>query len=239
MTGVTGAPRSVLVTRPDADAADTARRLQTLGFMAVAAPALRIEQRQMRLSGTFRPQAILVTSGNALASLPATLHGVPLLAVGDATARKAGALGFAAIRSARGDAGDLARLASETLIPAAGALLLASGAGQGVSLAAGLRKHGFRVLHRLAYATRPVPALPEPARRALQAGLVEAALFFSAASARATVAQFRRAGLPDAARGVTAVAISAATAAALAPLPWRSIRVASNPDQDELLACLR
>jgi uroporphyrinogen-III synthase len=210
-----------------------------MGFSALLAPALRIETRTLHLPRTFRPQAVLVTSGNALASLPPALHGTALLAVGDATGARAQALGFAHARSAGGDAADLARLASEMLTPDAGALLLASGAGQGRALAKLLREKKFRVVHRVAYAARPVASLPEQACRALRAGLVEAALFFSAASARTTVAQFRRAGVAEAARLVDAVAISPGTAAALHLLPWRSIRVASRPDQDELLACLK
>jgi hypothetical protein len=37
---------------------------------------------------------------------------------------------------------------------------------------------------------------------------------------------------------VIAVCISAATAEALAPLSFRSVRVASQPNQESLLACL-
>jgi hypothetical protein len=38
---------------------------------------------------------------------------------------------------------------------------------------------------------------------------------------------------------VDALAISRRTETALAPLPWRRIRVASRPNQDELLALLQ
>jgi hypothetical protein len=49
-----------------------------------------------------------------------------------------------------------------------------------------------------------------------------------------------RACLPvEVVSGVEALAISRSTEAALAHLPWRRIRVASHPNQDELLALLR
>ena len=230
--------RAALVTRPEAEARETARLLAGMGWRPVLAPAMRIETRALRLDPAWRPQAVLATSGNALAALPACLHGVRLLAVGDATAARARAAGFARVDSAGRDAAALVDLAAGGCVPAGGPLLLASGAALGGALAAALRARGFRVLRRVAYAARPVRDLPEAALAALAAGEVGAALFFSEASGRAFAAAVRRAGQAAALAGVTAAAISAAAAEALAPLPWRDIRVASQPNQDELLACL-
>jgi uroporphyrinogen-III synthase len=103
-----------------------------------------------------------------------------------------------------------------------------------MALAATLRAAGFRVLRRVTYGARPARALPPAALRLLrEAGA--AALFFSPETARI----FARL-LPESAMVNTAeaLAISAATAAALAPLPWARIRVASHPNQDALLALL-
>ncbi len=233
------ARRVVLVTRPDAEARETAGRLRRLGWHPVLAPAMRIEQRPLRLDPAWRPQALLMTSGNAVAGLPDHLHDVPLLAVGDATATRARAAGFRRVDSAGGDADALASLVARSCVTTGRPLLLASGEGQGAGLVAALRGQGFRVLRRVAYAARPVRAWPAPAAEALACGAVAAALFFSPASGRAFAAVVRRAGQAATLREVTAVAISSATAAALAPLPWRDIRVASRPNQDELLACLR
>ena len=65
-----------------------------------------------------------------------------------------------------------------------------------------------------------------------------AVLFFSPATARLFVRLCQRAGLAEGARHITALAISPATAAVLTPLPWARIRVASQPNQDVLLALL-
>ncbi|MDE2333668.1 MAG: uroporphyrinogen-III synthase, partial [Rhodospirillales bacterium] len=131
----------VLVTRPVDQAAQTARRLRAMGHAPLLAPALAIEAR--RLAPVARVQAVLVTSANALASLPEPLRQHRLLAVGDATAGRARAAGFTDVASAGRDAAALAALATRLLDPAAGPVLLAVGEGHGVTLAAALRDAGF------------------------------------------------------------------------------------------------
>ena len=122
---------------------------------------------------------------------------------------------------------------------AAPALVLATGEGQGGALASVLRAEGFRVLRRVAYAVRPCAVLPEEARMALADGGLRAALFFSAVGAEVFVRLFRACLPAEVVSGVEALAISRSTEAALAHLPWQRIRVASHPNQDELLALLR
>ena len=228
---------AILVTRPEPGARETADRLAAIGRRPLLAPMLTIVPRRLVLTGP-PPQAVLVTSGNALAALPAALHGVMLLAVGDATAARARDAGFALVHSAGRDAEALADLAGRLCRPDAGALLLASGAGQGLALAAALRARGFGVKRRIAYAAVPVAALPAAAAAALRAGSVQAALFFSAATARVFVTRLREELPASVVAEVAAVALSPAVGRALRPLPWRAIRVASHPNQDELLTLL-
>ncbi|HJS84717.1 MAG TPA: uroporphyrinogen-III synthase, partial [Acetobacteraceae bacterium] len=117
-------------------------------------------------------------------------------------------------------------------------LLLPTARGQGAALATGLRADGFTVHRRAVYEARPSRSLPECARAALAGGL-RAALFFSAETARAFGAAIRRAGFVDAIRDVDACAIGAAAGVALEALPWRRVRVAARPTQDDLLALLK
>lgn len=226
----------MLVTRPEPGASETAARLAALGRSALLAPMLTIVPRPLALKTL--PQAVLITSGNALPALPAALHARPLLAVGDATAARAREAGFTDVHSAGRDATALAALAGRICQPAAGTLLLASGAGQGLALAAALRALGFRVHRRIAYAARPVATLPAAVVAALCAGEVAAALFFSAETARVFVNVFGEMRPEGVAGKMDAYALSPAVARALGPLPWRSIRVASHPNQDELLKLL-
>lgn len=221
--------REVLVTRPEPGAGETARRLRARGYLAVLAPLLTIVRRAPALPPA---QATVVTSANGLAP---DLPDVPLFAVGDATAAAARAFGLDRVTSAGRDAAALAELVARSCDPTAGALLLLSGEGQGGDLARHLRAAGFRIQRRVTYAARPVRALPAPAAAMLRRGKGHA-LFFSPETARVFVRLARRARLSPGA--IEALAISAATAEALSPLPWPRIRVASHPNQDALLALL-
>lgn len=229
----------VLITRPEPGASQTAARVAALGFRPIVAPLLEIRALRTALPAATSVQAIVVTSGNAIACLPPSHRQLPLLAVGAASADSARGAGFATVASADGDAQALAALSSVACRPGAGPLLLAASRGQGISLAAELRLRGFRVIRRSVYAAAPVETLPEPARAALAQGAIGAALFFSAETARHAVRLLRSAGLDSAVRNVDAVAIGQAAAVALQPLPWRQLHVASRPNQDAMLALLR
>jgi uroporphyrinogen-III synthase len=224
----------VLITRPEPGAGETMARLAALGRIGLCAPMLTITPRPLRATGV--AQAILVTSGNAISALPASLHATPLFAVGDATAARAQEAGFTNVASAGRDAEALAVLVTRHCAPADGALLLASGAGQGLTLAATLRASGFTVIRRVAYDVTPASRLPPEVVSGLLRRDIVSAMFFSPATARAFAACIMGAEMSVA--GVEALAISPLTAHALAPLPWRCIRVASHPNQEELVALL-
>jgi uroporphyrinogen-III synthase len=233
----------------------TLARLHAMGRAGVAAPLLKIQLLPADLPPPAHLQAILVTSARALPVLPPTYHSLPLLAVGAATASAARARGHLCVLSADGDAKDLLHLtqsqyltqgegakaaAPSGAMPARGQLLLLSGVGEGKALAVSLAGQ-FSVAHRFVYAATPVTSLPPAVSQALLAPNqpLDAALFFSAATAEVFVTLAEAAGLRDTVSHVEALAISAPTARVLARLPWRAVRVASRPNQDELLALLR
>jgi uroporphyrinogen-III synthase len=229
----------VLITRAEEAARETGALVHAMGLRPVLAPLSTIVPLAAAFPPPDRVQAVLVTSGNAIPGLPQAYRRVPLLAVGDATARLAEAAGFADVRSASGDAEALAAMTQSQCEPGGKPLVLATGEGQGGALASALRALGFAVLRRVAYAARPVDALPESARMALARGGLRAALFFSTEGARVFVRLFGQCLDPATVSQVDALAISRSTEAALAPLPWQHIHVASHPNQDELLALLR
>jgi uroporphyrinogen-III synthase len=217
------------VTRPEPGASATARRLVTLGHEPALAPCLEIVSLPLRLPD--QVGALIVTSGQAIAPLPARWHGVPMFCVGDATANRARAAGFTRVESAGGDAGDLFRLIAARRLP--GTHLLASGERQGMALASQLREAGFSVLRRKVYAARPARVLPPDVAADLAAERIQAALFYSAETARAFV-RLR----PRNTVAITAYALSQAVAAGLNGLPWAAIRVAVAPTEADLMALL-
>jgi uroporphyrinogen-III synthase len=187
-------------------------------------------------------QALLLTSRAAARALPPPIPGLPVLAVGVATAEEARARGWRDCRAADGTAESLAALAAATLHPGRGSLLLAVGEGYALDLASALRARGFRVIRRIAYAAVPAQTLPERARLAILAGRVGTVLFHSPRSARCAMTLLRAAGLAAAAPGMDVLAISRRVAqaaiAAAAPDAWRGVRIAARPEELALLALL-
>jgi uroporphyrinogen-III synthase len=185
-------------------------------------------------------QAILCTSANGVRALARTSgeRGVPLLAVGDATAARARAAGFGSVQSAGGDVGDLARLAAAQLRPQNGPLLHVAGNVVAGDLAGLLRARGFAVERRVLYEARAVAALSPAAVDSLRAGAIAFALFFSPRTAAIFARLADVAGVTECCASVTALSISAGTDAALAELPWHGRRAAEHPNQPALLHAL-
>jgi uroporphyrinogen-III synthase len=229
----------ILITRPEPGASDTAARVALLGLVPILTPVIRIERPPARLPPAASLAAVLVTSGNAVAALPAAYRGTRVFSVGDATADRARAAGFAQVFSAAGDAEALAEFVIRHQSPRDGTLLLAAGHGQGQALAAALRQAGYRVARRAVYAARAICDLTAEAVAALRTDDVRAALFFSAETARQFVRLAQRAGLADSLNGVEAISIGQPAAVALDALQWRGVRVAARPTQDDMLALLR
>ncbi|MGA8551727.1 MAG: uroporphyrinogen-III synthase, partial [Stellaceae bacterium] len=107
------APRrglQALVTRPREEAEALAAALAAHGVAALIEPLMEVHFHAAApdLAGV---QAILCTSVNGVRAFAraSSERRLPLLAVGEATAGRARAEGFAAIASAGGDAADLAR----------------------------------------------------------------------------------------------------------------------------------
>lgn len=226
----------VLVTRPAEDAARTAAVLEARGHKAVLAPLLEVrfhDGPDIPLDGV---QAILATSANGVRALArrTARRDLPLFAVGPQTADAAHESGFAIVRNAQGDAKALAAATAQWATPAKGVLFHARGAEGDGALAAMLKDKGFETRSEVLYDVAAAGDLPPAAREALAQGAVDAALFFSPRSAR--VFADRAVGLDT--RGLIALCISAATAGTLAPLAFREIRIAAQPNQDALLACL-
>ncbi|WP_158287909.1 uroporphyrinogen-III synthase [Falsiroseomonas bella] len=230
---------AVLVTRPEPGGSETAARVAALGWQPVLAPALVLAPRAFVIPAC---QALLLTSRAAARALPPPVPGLPVLAVGEATAAEARARGWNDCRAADGTAESLAALVAATLDPRDGPLLLAVGEGYSLDLAATLRARGFRVIRRIAYAAAPADRLPEAARQALAAGQVAGILFHSPRSARCAMNLLRAAGLADVAPRLEVFAISRrvaqAAVAAASPLAWRAVHVAERPEEQATLALL-
>ena len=230
-----------LVTRPRAEAAALAEALAGRGVAALLEPLLDIHFRDPvcppDLVGV---QALLCTSANGVRAFArrSPERALPLFAVGNATAARARAEGFGEVHSAAGAVGDLVELVGRFLRPDAGSLLHVAGSIVAGDLSGALRARGFMVDRAVLYEARPVTALSAATVRALTAGIVDVALFFSPRTAAVFTRLVDQAGLAGATRHIATISISAAADAALEPLRFRTRLVAARPDQPALLAAL-
>ena len=226
----------VLITRPEEDAVKIAEILKARGHEPILAPLLEVRFHDGPEIALDHIQAILATSANGVRALArrTTRRDMPLFAVGPQTEEEARQFGFQTVRNAEGDSRTLAAATAQWASPANGPLLHVKGAEADGALAALLKAQGFEMKSAVLYDVASVTALPEDVRGLLVTGKIDAALFFSARSAR--VFTENTAGLDLGA--VIAVCISNATATALSPLAFREIRVAAQPNQHGLLACL-
>ncbi|WP_240906449.1 uroporphyrinogen-III synthase [Komagataeibacter xylinus] len=227
----------MIITRPPPGLAPTMAAVARLGWRPIAASMLHVEQLSLA-PDTSRPDAIVLTSGQAIAAINRPeWHDVPCYVVGHATGGRARAAGFAHVVTAAGTADDLGALLRAAL-PGRGLLLLAVGRGYGLDMAQALRAEGFCVIRRCVYAVSPERHLPAQAAQALATGQVAAILFYSTRTAQSFLAALNAAQAAMLGQ-VVAVAMSTGVANALATGPaWRDICVAARPDQAAMLACL-
>lgn len=212
----------VLLTRPAEENARIAGMLEPLGASCLAWPLTRIVPLVRRLEVPRGTEAILFTSANAVRAFAAAsaVRNLPALCVGDRTAGCARAEGFAEVRSAGGDAADLARLARESggrrfLHPRgreAGRLALDGATVEAVAL----------------YAAEPAGPPPAAVARAFAEGTIDLVTVWSPRNALILRDWLAAAGPP---LGRTRLlGISAAAVAPLGQANFAEVLVASRPD---------
>jgi uroporphyrinogen-III synthase len=231
----------LLLTRPEPDAQRTAAALRAQGHEVIAASLLHIEPLTEAKIGAGPWAAILITSANAAAAIATharltQLRALPVFTVGERSAEAMAAAGFAAVTSADGNAGDLARLVAQRLTPAATLLYLA-GEDRAGDLAGDLRARGFAVDTTVVYRAVAATSLPPAAAAALARG-IHGVLHFSRRSAAAYVAAARATGALESALKPVHFCLSAQIAEPLEHAGAADIRIAERPNAAALLALI-
>ncbi len=119
----------------------------------------------------------------------------------------------------------------QRLDPKAGPLVHVSG----IDVAGEIAPVGFEVRRFVLYEAREAAALPDSARAALQARALDAATFFSPRASALFARLVTGAGLSEACRSVTAIAISPAAAEPLKALPFKATVAAARPTRQAVL----
>ncbi|MDA0676178.1 MAG: uroporphyrinogen-III synthase [Proteobacteria bacterium] len=234
------APRRLLVTRPAEDAARIAEALGAKGIEVLIEPMLIIEDLagpDLDLDGV---QALLVTSANGARAVArrTPVRDLPVLTVGDASARAAEAAGFTRVTSAVGDVAALAALVRHRLDCHAGTLLHAAASEIAGDLAGILTAAGFVYRRKVLYRARTPDRLSTAAAIALRDGGLGGVIFFSPRTAATFVSLINREGLAQTTAALYAYCLSPAVAEVFGGLAWKQIAIAAMPDQNSLLALI-
>jgi len=230
----------VLVTRALEDARSLAAELAADGIDSVLAPMLSYEFLDPEADAGPPPAAYIITSRNgaeALARYTAD-RSVPVYAVGDATAERLRAIGFAGVESAAGDARDLLALVSRRMAPDDGPMVFLGAEEVAADMKGALGERGYDVRRIVAYRSVPALEFPPEAEAAMRGRTLDGVLFFSPKTGRSFAALVEAADLAACCNGMTAYCISAAVAETVAALPWSAVRVAERPTKKDLLGLL-
>jgi uroporphyrinogen-III synthase len=221
----------VWITRAQPAADATAGRLRAMGHEALVAPLLNIRPLDDVALDLSRVGAIAFTSANAIPAFSAltTERGLPVYAVGEATAAAARAAGFAAVIASDGDVHALAHLITAEGAP--DGLVLHPGALEpAADLAAILTAIGIAARNLPVYRTEAASALPP----SVGSEPPDAVLLHSPKAAR-TLAALIPARWPSA---MDAFCLSPACGAPLVGLGFRRLEAARFPNEPALLTLL-
>ena len=235
--------RRVLVTRPEPGASATATALRAAGFDPVIASLSEITT--LPVDGDTHignVDAVAVTSANALRHAPqrllASLAGLPLFAVGEATSAAATAAGFRDVVTGPGDAEGLAGLVRDRM-PVGSTVLYLCGKVRRPDFEQGLKSAGLTTPVLETYDTR------KPASDAAFLRIVEASspflavLLHSSEAARALSGIMSQRDVATVLTDALIVVISTRAAAPLRDVLAGRIRVAREPTDAAMISVLK
>ena len=218
----------IWITRAQPEADATALRVRALRHEPVVAPVLEI-QPIGEAPDLADVGALAFTSRNGVRAFAglSSERGLPVFAVGDATADAAREAGFDEVVSASGDVAALATLIAETGKGMNGQVLHAAPEEPAGDLVSALAAQGVAARAHTVYRTAPADFAP-PAE-------ADVVLIHSAKAAR-QLAQHR--DMAAAAPAITAICISSAAAEPLHGLGFRDVLLASSPDEAAMIEVL-
>jgi uroporphyrinogen-III synthase len=233
--------RSVLVTRPQPGADVLAEKLRREGHKAYVAPMMAYAPLQAPPPDFTVYQAIIFTSAYAVESFSrlSPERGLPVLAVGDATAATAQKAGFAEVLSAQGSSADVAALIRQEA-PQRGfkKILHPCSADTPDDIAEAVLSLGVEVARLPVYKAELAADFPAGIVDALQRGAIDVVMIFSTRTAENFLQLMEKRKLEALTPKLEVICISRPVAAVLQALPWRALRVASQPKLSSLLQLL-
>lgn len=229
----------IIITRPAPDADALVAPIRTAGADPVLSPVMAIRPRavEVDLQGI---GALAFTSANGVRVFAALSpeRGLPVFAVGAATARQAAEAGFIDIETADGDVQSLASLIAAS--KQSFEILHLAGSDRAGDLIALLAARNRPARRLVIYDAIESPSLSAAAVAALRENAENCAVvFFSPRSLRLFETQMQAAGLASQSLRPIALCFSAAIAREADPSHWRGIEVAEERSVEAMIDLVR
>ena len=220
------------------DAPSLKEELDSRNIEAVLAPLLEIKffgGSDLDLEGI---QALLMTSANGVRAFSGRSDNrdLPLVAVGNATAKVAKEYGFDHVISAAGDVEHLAASVVAGFNAEEGTLLHPSGSSVAGCLERLLGSAGYNYQRVVLYEAKVVEELPMVAMDELLNGALDGVLIYSPRTGLTFNRLVTQSGLANTLSKVHAFCLSKNVAASISSLPWESLFISTRPEQAALLA---
>ena len=223
----------ILITRPQPDANDYAKRVEAAGFKTLVEPVLRVEPLPFAVPDTDAYDGLVFTSTNGVRlSPPGFDAGLPVYCVGKKTANEATAKGFTNVVSADGDAAALSALLKEK---AHGQKLLHI---HGKHVGGGGVK-GASIEDLIVYQTNRIPNLSPSCIRALKEKRIQAVTFFSARTARTFINLIQKHDLLETLGAIKLLSISDSVLSSVRTYRWAGTYTSETPDAIGMLTLIK
>jgi len=233
--------QKVLITRPINDAQETANILRQKGYDVFCENFLTVHYHEIKIPDLNNFEGLIFTSRHAVRMLCQNTdqRDVPVFTVGDKTAEEASLNKFKDIKSAAGDVGDLVQLLNDNL-KSVKPYLYARGRDVSAPLAEMLL--GQDVNEIILYHTDKNDEISSDCLEMLQKHAFSHILFYSkrtaVAFAEVIEANPQKTALLDGLKEAKALCLGSSMVEYLSILPWQSIEVAQEPNQQALMALL-
>ncbi|PCJ36673.1 MAG: uroporphyrinogen III synthase [Alphaproteobacteria bacterium] len=225
-----------MLTRPEEDSRNLARKLLALGHGVQAEPLLQIDflpQDEIDLANF---QALAFTSANGVRAFVRIYQNrdIPCFAVGEATAGEAEEAGFQSIYTAGGNVVELAELMTRSLNMMSGPILHISGQDIAGDLSGRLSAAGFQLIRAPLYKAEKSTAMTAAARKLITSGQISHIPFYSPRSAKIFMDLIRLSHMENHLTEITAICLSSAVSDMISSYSWQKILTAKHPNQSSL-----
>lgn len=232
--------RQILITRPEADALETSRILKQKGYESFSESFLNIVYRNVGIPDLEKFGAVIFTSRYGVYSFCQNTNkrDIPVFTVGDKTAAEAAKNNFQIIKSASGDLEDLVQLLTQA--QADKPYLYCRGEHVSKSLIDQLPNTPISEI--ILYHTEKQQQISNKCAQLLIDSAFSHVLFYSKRTVESFVEAIQehpqKTTLLEGLKTAKALCLGTSMVEYLSVLPWQSIDVADQPNQEALLALL-